>query len=197
MRVLLVLLTTSALACLVVYVYLAHSANSQLLYSTVDRRLVTWPRRIFLTLSATAGITCLYQGASTLLFWAPESVASVGDSGFGLRSQIAGAFALYCGIFFLIFVDRATHNSFFLRQANAERRELRRLLDASASPRRLEELRAEFEAEVNRLEKRLDADESFGRSAGRSALPDGQLISVYRELRALVDKRLKELPGDA
>lgn len=192
MKIALATLSTLVLVCLIIYIYLAHSGTSQALYSTVNAHLVTPHRRIFLVLSALGALTCLYQGAETLLFWVPYSLWSFEGGGVGLRTYLAGAFAFYSGILFIIFVDRATHNAFFLREANTERRELKRILAAAGSSALLRELQAELEAEVSRLNQRLSSQNV----SAAHAHPEGQMLMVYRELLALLNVRLQSLPSE-
>jgi hypothetical protein len=193
MKIALAILSTAVLICLVAYIYLAHAGTSHTLYSTVNKRLVTVPGHVFLVLSAIGGLTCLYQGAEALLFWVPHSFGPFDGAGVGLRVYLAGAFAFYSGICFLIFVDRATHNAFFLREANTERRELKRVLAAAGSPARLRELTAEFEDKVSTLSQRLGGQDI----TEARAHPDGQMLVVYRELLAVLRARLQSLPSEA
>ena len=190
LQFLLAMLGAASFACLLLYIYLLYSGRSLTLYSSVDTRLMNWPKRVFFALAAVGALVCLYQGAEALLFWIPMSWLTVGDTDVGLRSHLASAFAFYGGVFLLISINRATHTNFFLHEANTEKHGLSRMLIASRGE--LAALKEEFENEVGRLNKVLDEINRHQGSSARHAQPADQLLQIYRRLLALLEKRITE-----
>lgn len=194
-QVALAIIGTAALLCLGAYVYLAYRGESSLLYSSIDSRLMTFGRRMFFLLAALGLLTCMFQGAEAMLWWLPSSWGSHDEYGdfTSLRVYVAATFTFIAGGALAIFIDRSAHNSFFLRDANLERRELRRVLKGYNATASLELIAKEYVEAQKTLDAKLSAYGELGHSELTYSLPEGQTILIYRQLEAEVAARIAEL----
>lgn len=194
-QVTLAILGSLALACLAIYAYLAYRGRSLLLYSSVDARLLTFPKKVFLALAAVGMLTCVFQGAEGMLWWIPASWGAHDEYGefTSHRVQLAAVFTFLVGGALVIFIDRSAHKDFFLYNANLERRELKKIFEFYGALPSLELLLRNYSIEMNALEAQLSARGEVGHSALTFAFPEGQLLMLYRELEARVQYRVKEL----
>lgn len=186
-------IATACFLCLCVYIYLASRGDSITLYCTVDMRLMTRGRKVFLVLAAVGFLTCMYAGAYAMLYWIPSEWGSIDEDGTftSARMFLAACFSFFGGLVLAGFIDKASHNRVFLRELQAERTELRDILQVSLSAQGLDSLELRYSDRIESLRSQL-GNRKGGSTFAAHAYPEGQAIQRYRELIALIElQRLK------
>ena len=197
LRFLLAVVSTMALLSLSVYIGLAYRGHSAMLYSTALRIGPSWRARIVLVLAALGLLTCLFEGARAMLFWLPPTWGTLDEDGTyqTLATSLAILFASG-GIFFLAFIDKATHEKVWLRVTQERADGLTEILQASIDRRTLSYLEDKYQKRIADLTATLDAipagsdrDEHVLRQLG----PTEERIDVLHELVSAVRKQQKRI----
>lgn len=175
--------STASLLSLATYIYLAYRGASATLYSTVHVRLMSWRSKVFLTVAAIAFLICMFSGASTLLYWMPPEWGSIDSDGEfqTIRSSLATAFAFFGGGALIIFIDKATHEKFFLRKEHERVEAFRKIFDTILAGGALGALRQDYIERIRALEAGVTVSTGYLTS-------DGQRILMYHDLLSLVEK---------
>jgi hypothetical protein len=189
---------SGALICLGVYVGLAYSGKSVLLYrfSTHHSRLLSRKSKTFFAFAAFGFLVCIFQGADAMLGWMPSSWGSLDEDGgyTTLATTLAGMFAFVAGVALIEIIVGGTHDRFRVRQMTIEIEQLERLLDSSLDIHRLEVLTRDFQEETEKLRKR--EQNRTGRQSEDATTywsPDGQLQVCYRHLTDLTERQKARL----
>jgi len=143
LKLLLAVLSTAALVSLASYMALAYWGRSRILYSTALEVGPSWSARIFLVLAASGLLTCLFQGARSMLFWMPSTWGHVDENG-EYQTLATGLALLFAsgGLFFIAFIDKATHEKVWLRVLREQLTGFSEILRASLNGRALADLEA-------------------------------------------------------
>ncbi|MGH9657943.1 MAG: hypothetical protein ACRD96_05325 [Bryobacteraceae bacterium] len=187
------ILSTMALFSLSVYIGLAYWGRSAILYSTALRVAPSWRSRIFLSLAAIGFVTCLFQGARAMLFWVPSTWGSVDENGqYQTLATILAALFAFAGLFFIAFIDGATHEKVWLRVTREHLQGLSEILQASLDRRTLADLKEKYEKKAAELAADLGplpAGRSDDDMVRHRMGPTGERIAV---LQALADTAQKQ-----
>lgn len=186
LEVLFAVISTAVLLSLATYIFLAARGTSLTLYSTLDESLGSWKSSLFLALAAIGFLICMYSGASTMLYWMPTDWGGLGSDGeFQThRSLLAATFAILGGGALIIFIDKATHEKFFLRKRREHTDELNLIFDIVLTGRSFNALRQKYLDRVGELKA---GPISSDIAVGRYSHPDGQRLLMYHDLISLVD----------
>lgn len=195
LKILLALLSTSALLCLSIYIYLANRGRSLVLYSSVDSRLMSFGTRPFFAFAAVALLVCLYRGAEIMLFWLPSSWGYADEYGqfTKLQETLALLFAFLGGLTLINFIDKSVCREFYLRDINIECRELNRIINASHSESALRYLIDEYEKERSSLQTEYLEIDRLKQLSEPLLLPQAQTFFVYRDLISLAEKQISRI----
>lgn len=171
LKILIIAVSTLTLLSLSVYIYLAVKGDSITLYSTVNSDYLSIKQKTFLGLAAIGFLVCMYNGAEAMLFWMPSEWGSVDSEGEyqTVKGSISGIFALLGGFSLIHFIDKATHEKFYLRTLRDESHELERIVNASVDIYELERIKKEYQKAVAELE------------ANKNKIETNQLLSYENE----------------
>ena len=136
LKIILALLSTSALLCLTIYIFLANKGRSSLLHSTERAsNPLSFGAKAFFILSAVALIICLYGGADIMLFWLLSSLGGANEDGVFVRLQgiLVWSFTIFGGMAFIEFIDKSVHRQFYLHNRENDINDLEKVIDASRS----------------------------------------------------------------
>lgn len=185
-EVLFAVISTAVLLALATYIFLAARGSSLTLYYTLDVSLLSWRSKLFLALAAIGFLICMYSGASTMLYWMPTAWGSLDSEGeFQTdRSSLAATFAMFGGVALIVFIDKATHEKFFLRKRREHTDELNLIFDIVLTGRSFNALRQKYLDRVGELKAGPISSDIV---VGRYSHPDAQRLLMYYDLISLVD----------
>lgn len=185
-EVLFAVISTAVLLALATYIFLAARGSSLTLYYTLDASLLSWRSKLFLALAAIGFLICMYSGAATMLYWLPADWGGLDSEGeFQTdRSSLAATFAMFGGVALIVFIDKATHEKFFLRKRREHTDELNLIFDIVLTGRSFNALRQKYLDRVGELKAGPISSDIV---VGRYSHPDAQRLLMYHDLISLVD----------
>jgi hypothetical protein len=104
----------------------------------------------FLILAAIGLLVCIYQGTKTMLIWMPTHLDSDGEYT-SAASVIAFIFTMVAGSILIEHIGSAHGNILSLEQMRERAVRLEQILERSDSPTRLDDLKKEFQEQINGL----------------------------------------------
>lgn len=164
LKILIITVSVLTLLSLSVYIYLAAKGDSITLYSTINSNYLSIKQKIFLGFAAIGFLVSMYTGAEAMLFWMPSEWGSIDSDGEyqTVRSTISFVFALFGGLSLIQFIDKATHEKFFLRKLRDESHELERIVNASVDVYELKRIKKEYQKTVSELyENKKNSNQFF------------------------------------
>lgn len=198
-EIVLAIVSIPTLLSISIYGFLAVKGGSATLISTVDSSRLTWPQKIFIGLSIIGFLVCMYSGAEALLSWMPEKWGHIDADGEyqTIKTSLAFIFASTVGIAFVIFIDKANHEKYFLEEIRLKCTELEKILEAADNSSRLEAIKDEY----IRITRSLDsprfvmgslAKSRYGFQYGKILLEE-QRMRKYHEFISLIEKQQLKL----
>jgi hypothetical protein len=178
--------SAAALFALCIYIFLACRGDSPTLLSTDDARRMNWRNKLFLGLATIGFLVCMYQGATAMLAWMPDSWGQLDEDGEfqTFRSSLAAIFAGVGGLALIFFMDQATRDRTFLRVLRVQI-EGERKVHTARSLARLDALKSDFEGKIEELEGKVPRD-TWGEEPLRIEYLQ---IRAYRELLSFIEMR--------
>jgi hypothetical protein len=145
--------------------------------------------RTFLFLAAIGFLVCIYKGTEAMLSWMPAHLNS-DEEWTSAASVIALIFTMLGGGILIEYILHAHENILSLELIREKALGLEAILERSDSPRRLDDLKKEFEGKIKAL--RTSRQHIIGISAA-AQLPETQRAESFRYLVWLIDNQKSKL----
>ena len=132
----------------------------------------------------------MYNGAEAMLSWMPSELGSIDSDGEyqTVKSTLSVFFAFFGGLSLMQFIDRATHEKFFLRDLREESGEVEKILNASVDIHQLGRIKSENQNRIEQMDVKV-----IKSYINRSYSPENEKLQRYQYLIKRIDEQINKV----